>query len=84
MKKKFSGYFFSTTASKKRESGKVFRCHPRLWPRSDGPRHSQNDVIPPEEDIRRIFQECSIGMGNVALLSDALAVCKPERLHSVS
>ncbi|KAK2466594.1 hypothetical protein APHAL10511_000852 [Amanita phalloides] len=39
-------------------------------------------IIPPDEDIRRLFQECHIGMGNAALLSDALAACKPEKLKS--
>ncbi|KAF8331605.1 hypothetical protein F5887DRAFT_922689 [Amanita rubescens] len=50
-----------------------------------GPRHSQNvipEFIPPEEVIRRSFQECSISMGNAALLSDALVACQPERLKS--
>ncbi|KAF8731605.1 hypothetical protein AX14_004589 [Amanita brunnescens Koide BX004] len=39
-------------------------------------------IIPPEEDKRRLFQECYIGIGNAGLLSDALAACKPERLKS--
>ncbi|KAJ8083240.1 hypothetical protein PM082_009112 [Marasmius tenuissimus] len=29
-------------------------------------------IIPPEEDIRRLFQECIIGKGNASLLSQAL------------
>lgn len=39
-----------------------------------------NRIIPPDEDIRRLFQECKIGQGNAGLLSEALAVCKPEDL----
>ncbi|KAM6493422.1 hypothetical protein JOM56_011556 [Amanita muscaria] len=39
-------------------------------------------IISLEEDIRRLFQECHIGMGNAALLSDALVACKPERLKT--
>jgi len=39
-----------------------------------------NRIIPPDEDIRRLFQECNIGQGNAGLLSEALAVCKPEDL----
>jgi len=34
---------------------------------------SRNRIIPPEEDMRRLFQECTIGQGNANLLSDALA-----------
>lgn len=42
---------------------------------------SRNRVIPPEEDIRKLFQECNVGKGNAALLSDALAFAKPEDLQ---
>ena len=37
-------------------------------------------IIPPEEDMRRLFQECKIGQGNASLLSEALAYAKPEDL----
>lgn len=30
--------------------------------------------------MRRLFQECKIGQGNAALLSQALALSKPEDL----
>lgn len=30
--------------------------------------------------MRRLFQECKIGEGNAALLSEALAFAKPEDL----
>ncbi|KAL0061686.1 hypothetical protein AAF712_011494 [Marasmius tenuissimus] len=35
-------------------------------------------IIPPEEDIRRLFQECIIGKGNASLLSQALVHTTPE------
>lgn len=37
-------------------------------------------IITPDEDIRRLFQECAIGRGNAGLLSEALAHSKPEDL----
>ncbi|KAK1227556.1 hypothetical protein PQX77_009466 [Marasmius sp. AFHP31] len=37
-------------------------------------------IIPPEEDIRRLFQECVIGKGNASLLSQALLHTTPEDL----
>ncbi|KAF8645626.1 hypothetical protein AX16_007708 [Volvariella volvacea WC 439] len=42
---------------------------------------TRNRVIPVEEDIRRLFQECKIGSGNAALLSQALAMTRPEELY---
>jgi hypothetical protein len=41
---------------------------------------TRNRIIPPEEDMRRLFQECKIGQGNASLLSQALALTKPEDL----
>ncbi|OBZ74920.1 TOM1-like protein 2 [Grifola frondosa] len=41
---------------------------------------SRNRVIPPEEDMRRLFQECKVGRGNASLLSESLAYAKPEDL----
>ncbi|KAG6889868.1 hypothetical protein C0992_003764 [Termitomyces sp. T32_za158] len=41
---------------------------------------SRNRIIPPDEDIRRLFQECKIGQGNASLLSQALALSRPEDL----
>ena len=43
---------------------------------------SRNRVIPPEEDMRRLNQECDVGTGNAALLSDALTFAKPEDLKN--
>ncbi|CDO75455.1 hypothetical protein BN946_scf184823.g9 [Trametes cinnabarina] len=45
-------------------------------------RPSRNRVIPPEEDIRRLFQECKVGQGNASLLAEALLYAKPEDLKS--
>ncbi|CCM02123.1 uncharacterized protein FIBRA_04200 [Fibroporia radiculosa] len=37
-------------------------------------------VIPPDEDMRRLFQECKVGRGNASLLSESLTFAKPEDL----
>lgn len=48
---------------------------------STKPKSSRNrGVIPLEEDMRRLFQECKVGHGNATLLSEALAFAKPEDL----
>jgi len=39
-----------------------------------------NHIISPDEDMRRLFRECTMGQGNAALLSEALAHSKPEDL----
>ncbi|KAJ7490141.1 hypothetical protein B0H11DRAFT_2277986 [Mycena galericulata] len=39
-------------------------------------------IIPPDEDMRRLFTECKIGVGNAQLLSEALATATPEELRS--
>lgn len=41
---------------------------------------SKNRIIPLEEDIRRLFQECKIGLGNASLLSQACVHAKVEEL----
>jgi len=41
----------------------------------------KNRIIPPEEDMRRLFQECKIGSGNAQLLSESLTFVKPEDLQ---
>jgi hypothetical protein len=41
---------------------------------------SHDRIIPPEEDIRRLLQECRIGQGNASLLSESLTFAKPEEL----
>ncbi|KAK0200973.1 hypothetical protein DFS33DRAFT_1092493 [Desarmillaria ectypa] len=42
---------------------------------------TRNRIIPLEEDIKRLFQECKIGQGNASLLSQALALARPEDLR---
>uniref|UniRef100_A0A8H8CFZ1 VHS domain-containing protein n=1 Tax=Psilocybe cubensis TaxID=181762 RepID=A0A8H8CFZ1_PSICU len=39
-----------------------------------------NRIIPLDEDMRRLFQECKIAQGNASLLAQALALAKPEEL----
>ena len=41
---------------------------------------ARNRIIPPDEDIRRLFQECVVGQGNAGLLSEALAHVDPQDL----
>ncbi|KAF9556442.1 hypothetical protein CPC08DRAFT_820448 [Agrocybe pediades] len=41
---------------------------------------TRNRIIPPDEDMRRLFQECKIGQGNASLLSQALIAARPEDL----
>jgi hypothetical protein len=53
--------------------------HPPHRPKN-GHHGSKNRVIPPEEDIRRLFQECKVGRGNASLLSQSLAFAKPQDL----
>jgi hypothetical protein len=42
---------------------------------------SRNRIIPPEEDMRRLFEECTVGQGNATLLSEALAYSGPNDLE---
>ncbi|KAG5349621.1 hypothetical protein C0989_002711 [Termitomyces sp. Mn162] len=43
---------------------------------------SRNRIISLDEDIRRLFQECKLGQGNASLLSQALALSRPEDLKT--
>lgn len=43
-------------------------------------RLQQHRVIPLEEDMRRLFQECKIARGNADVLSQTLAFAKPDAL----
>ncbi|KAJ7719631.1 hypothetical protein DFH07DRAFT_1009170 [Mycena maculata] len=45
-------------------------------------RDHRHRIIPPDEDMRRLFQECKIGVGNANLLSEALAMATPEELKT--
>ena len=44
------------------------------------PAGTRNRIIPPDEDIRRLFQECKMANGNASLLSEALLTCTPSSL----
>ncbi|KAG2081427.1 hypothetical protein BD769DRAFT_1784146 [Suillus cothurnatus] len=41
----------------------------------------QCGVIPPEEDMKRLFQECKIAKGYATVLSEMLAYAKPEQIE---
>ncbi|KAG1774690.1 hypothetical protein EV702DRAFT_974381, partial [Suillus placidus] len=41
----------------------------------------QRGVIPPAEDMKRLFQECKIAKGNATFLSEMLAYTKPELIE---
>ncbi|KAJ7353459.1 hypothetical protein DFH08DRAFT_692568, partial [Mycena albidolilacea] len=43
-------------------------------------KHGHRGIISPEEDMRRLFTECKIGVGNANLLSEVLAMATPEML----
>src|SRR5712691_3393548 len=48
----------------------------------EAPGHGQlQRVIPPEEDMRRLFQECRFAHGNAQVLGEALAFASPEDLR---
>ena len=47
------------------------------------PQKKRPKVIPPEEDRRRLLQECEVGSGNARLLGDALVYAKPENLKDM-
>ncbi|KAJ7794776.1 hypothetical protein B0H14DRAFT_2922184 [Mycena olivaceomarginata] len=47
---------------------------------SDSHRHHDR-IIPPEEDMQRLFQECKIGVENANLLAEAVAMATPEQLN---
>lgn len=56
--------------------------HPsdRRSPRNNANGNGPAGVIPVEEDMRRLFQECRIGRGNATLLNEALAFASPSDL----
>ncbi|KAG2361369.1 hypothetical protein BDR07DRAFT_1359012, partial [Suillus spraguei] len=41
----------------------------------------QRGIIPPEENIKRLFQECKIAKGNATVLSEMLAFVKPGQIE---
>lgn len=38
---------------------------------------SRNRIIPPEEDMRRLMEECNVGSANAQFLMDLLKYAKP-------
>ncbi|KAK7027604.1 hypothetical protein R3P38DRAFT_940169 [Favolaschia claudopus] len=45
------------------------------------PRQShRHQIIPPDEDMRRLFQECKFGVANAKLLTQALVAATPDRM----
>ncbi|KAH6911955.1 hypothetical protein BKA70DRAFT_1398023 [Coprinopsis sp. MPI-PUGE-AT-0042] len=46
------------------------------------PAGTRNRIIPHDEDIRRLFQECRMAVGNATLLSEALLTCTPSSLKN--
>ncbi|KAF7326908.1 hypothetical protein MVEN_02584700 [Mycena venus] len=50
-------------------------------PRREREQSHRRHIVPPDEDMRRLFQECKIGLGNANLLSQALAMATPEDLN---
>jgi hypothetical protein len=55
-------------------------CGVQPLPRKRKTPFSHDRIIPLEEDMRRLLQECRIGQGNASLLSESLAFVKPEDL----
>lgn len=47
----------------------------------NGNQKSQKLIELEDPYMRRLFQECKIGQGNAALLSQALTLSKPEDLN---
>ncbi|KAJ7239958.1 hypothetical protein B0H12DRAFT_72370 [Mycena haematopus] len=66
------------SSKRDREHDKRDRDHDKRNRDRDRTRHPH--IIPPDEDMRRLFQECKIGVGNANLLSQALAMATPEEL----
>ncbi|KAJ7619440.1 hypothetical protein FB45DRAFT_159331 [Roridomyces roridus] len=52
--------------------------------KSSGKSHRDHfrGILPPDEDTRRLFQECKIGVDNAFQLSEALATATPEELRN--
>jgi len=69
---------FSPTAPRPRHAG----THPAVSRPEFVERQTsrQTGVVPYDEDIRRLLQECKIGKGNAQLLNEALAFATPDDL----
>lgn len=60
----------------------VALCRVSLNHQPQSRRRYQERVIPPDEDIRRLFQECKIARGNADVLSQTLAFARPDALDA--
>lgn len=48
------------------------------------PRRKDREFIPPEEDMRRLFEECDVALHNSRILNEALAYSTPDSFRSNS
>ena len=46
------------------------------------PRRRDREYIPPDEDMRRLFEECDVALHNVRILNEALAFATPDSFRS--
>lgn len=74
---------FSPTVSRPaaRQLGSFAPPPEQIRPEIASRKQSANGIIPHDEDVRRLFQECKIGRGNAQLLNEALAFAAPEDLR---
>ncbi|KAK7440071.1 hypothetical protein VKT23_017320 [Stygiomarasmius scandens] len=64
----------------KEEKEKPEKKHRPSDHKSHRKKKPKDKIIPLDEDIRRLFQECKIGIGNASLLGQAVGHTKPEEL----
>lgn len=48
------------------------------------PRRRDREYIPPEEDMRRLFEECEVALYNTHIFNEALAYATPDSFRSNS
>lgn len=65
------------TSSQRESQRKVTKA---AGPPSSQPKPSTRGIISPEEDRRRLFEECELARGNAQLLSNALVYASPEEV----
>ena len=46
------------------------------------PRRRDREYIPPDEDMRRLFEECDVALYNTRILNEALAYTTPDSFRS--
>lgn len=61
-----------------RDRGTRGRAAPPPPPLADRP--SRGGIISPQEDMRRLFEECELARGNAQMLSNAVVFAKPEEV----